>query len=239
MNRTRSFAVLIVAAVLVPVLLRAQEPQGVETFDAVWTIVRDTHFDRTMNGVNWTAVRDELRPRAAAAKNPGELRAVLHDMLGRLGQSHFAVIPFSPDSTSAAAGDLRGDPGLDVRLVGRDLLVTRVEEGGGAAVAGVRPGWKLTAIESRPASDLLTSVLASANERLRNVEDFRRLIDFCAEAGVPSVMLLPGVLHPPALFLSVGNRCVLRYTPITSPHGSINGAELYCTRVPEGNWTVV
>jgi carboxyl-terminal processing protease len=172
-SRTRSYAVLIVAAVLVPVLLRAQVPQGVETFDAVWTIVRDTHFDRTMNGVNWTAVRDELRPRAAAARNPGELRAVLHDMLGRLGQSHFAVIPFSPDSPSAAAGDLRGDPGLDVRLVGRDLLVTRVDEGGGAAAAGVRPGWRLTAIESRPASDLLTSVLATANERLRNVEAWR------------------------------------------------------------------
>jgi sugar phosphate isomerase/epimerase len=35
-----------------------------------------------------------------------------------------------------------------------------------------------------------------AAERARNVEDFRRLIDFCAQAGVPSIMLLPGVLHP-------------------------------------------
>jgi sugar phosphate isomerase/epimerase len=34
------------------------------------------------------------------------------------------------------------------------------------------------------------------DERAHNVEDFRRLVDFCAEAGVPSVMLLPGVLHP-------------------------------------------
>jgi sugar phosphate isomerase/epimerase len=33
------------------------------------------------------------------------------------------------------------------------------------------------------------------DERLRNVEDFRRVIDFCGEAGIPSVMLLPGVLH--------------------------------------------
>jgi carboxyl-terminal processing protease len=172
-NHTRTSAGLIVAAVLLPVLLGAQVPQGVETFDAVWTIVRDTHFDRTMNGVNWTALRDELRPRAAAAKNPGELRAVLHDMLGRLGQSHFAVIPFSPDSPSASPGDLRGDPGLDVRLVGRDLLVTRVDEGGGAAATGVRPGWKLTAIEARPVSDLLTPVHATVNERLRNVEAWR------------------------------------------------------------------
>jgi sugar phosphate isomerase/epimerase len=33
-------------------------------------------------------------------------------------------------------------------------------------------------------------------ERARNVDDFRRVIDFCAQAGVPSVMLLPGILHP-------------------------------------------
>jgi hypothetical protein len=32
-------------------------PQAVETFDAAWTIVRDTHFDRTFNGANWDSVR--------------------------------------------------------------------------------------------------------------------------------------------------------------------------------------
>ena len=34
------------------------------------------------------------------------------------------------------------------------------------------------------------------DERLRNIEDFKRVVDFCVEAGIPSVMLLPGVLHP-------------------------------------------
>ncbi len=173
MKLTRRSALLLAFAVLVPAAIRAQVPQGVETFDAVWTIVKDTHFDKSMNGVNWNAVRDELRPRAAAAKNAGELRAVLHDMLARLGQSHFAVIPFTPDSPSVAGGDFHGDPGLDVRLVQRDLLVTRVDPGGGAAAAGVRPGWKLTAIESRPVADLLAALPPAANERLRNVEAWR------------------------------------------------------------------
>jgi hypothetical protein len=44
--------------------------------------VRDSHFDRTLNGVNWDAVNDELRPKAVAARTVGELRALIRDMLG-------------------------------------------------------------------------------------------------------------------------------------------------------------
>lgn len=67
--------------------------RSVETFDAVWTTVRDTHFDKTMNGVDWNAVRDELRPYAIAAASQDEARAIQLDMLSRLGQSHFMILP--------------------------------------------------------------------------------------------------------------------------------------------------
>ena len=80
-----------------------------------------------MNGVDWDAVRTELRPRALAAATPGDLRAVIRDMLGRLGQSHFALLPSSADSPRETPADAGGDPGFDVRLSGRDLLVTSVD----------------------------------------------------------------------------------------------------------------
>ncbi len=32
--------------------------------------------------------------------------------------------------------------------------------------------------------------------RQQNNEDFRRVVDFCHAAGIPSIMLLPGILHP-------------------------------------------
>ena len=50
----------------------AQAPQGVETFDAAWRIIRDSHFDTTLNGLDWDAVSRELRPKAEAARTPGE-----------------------------------------------------------------------------------------------------------------------------------------------------------------------
>lgn len=165
---------------LVPLLaatvaLGAQTPQAVETFDAAWTLVRDTHFDKTFNGVDWDAVRTELRPRAAAANTPAELRGVLRDMLGRLGQSHFAVIPSSADAPAGNVATLSGsaEPGFDFRLVGRELLVTSIEADGAAAASGVRPGWRITAIGAAPADQLLRSAFEASNDRLRQLEAWR------------------------------------------------------------------
>jgi carboxyl-terminal processing protease len=147
-------------------------PQAVETFDAAWTIIRDTHFDKTMNGLDWNAVRAELEPRAAAAKSESELRGIIRDMLGRLGLSHFALIPSSADggSDGGTRADAAGtaDPGFDVRLVGRDLIVTKVER-----ESPVRPGWKILKIESSTAAEILKALPEGANERLLNVEAWR------------------------------------------------------------------
>jgi carboxyl-terminal processing protease len=151
----------------------AQVPNAVETFDAVWTTVRDTHFDKTFNGVDWDAVKTELRPRAEAAKTTGELRAVLASMLSRLGQSHFAVIPSTSDSPATPARDLTGDPGFDVRLVASDMLVTRVHKDSAAALVGVKPGWKVVSIGTAEVAKLLAALPQAANPRLRNLEAWR------------------------------------------------------------------
>ena len=66
---------------------------ALDTFDAAWTLIRDTHFDPAFNGVDWDGVRAELRPRAERAADAAELRPVLEEMVGRLGQSHFAIFP--------------------------------------------------------------------------------------------------------------------------------------------------
>jgi carboxyl-terminal processing protease len=166
--------IAVAALACVTVSARADVPKALETFDAVWTIVRDTHFDTTFNGVDWDAARDEFRPRAAAAATPSELRGVLHAMLGRLGQSHFSVIPGSAgpgdDAPVGAA-----TAGFDVRIVGGEVLVTSVEQGSGAATAGIRPGWKLMAIGGVSVADLLKRLEDAPDERLRNLEAWRSL----------------------------------------------------------------
>jgi len=165
----------IVAAITIAcgsALVAAQVPQAAETFDAAWTIIKNTHFDKTMNGLDWDAVRAELEPRAAAAKTPAELRAVIRDMLNRLGLSHFALVPATADSPtdSNSGGDTSGDPGIDIRLLGRDLVVTRV---GPEVTAPVRAGWRIVQIGQTLTADLLKAIPESGNERLQKVEAWR------------------------------------------------------------------
>ncbi len=74
---------------------RISSADALADFDRVWEIVHETHFDPTFNGVDWQAVRAELRPRAQVASTRAELRMIEQEMLDRLGQSHFAIIPGS------------------------------------------------------------------------------------------------------------------------------------------------
>lgn len=151
----------------------AQVPQAIETFDFVWRTVRDSHFDKALNGVNWDGVGNELRPRAAAARSVGEVRAVIRDMLGRLGQSHFVIIPGSPDNLTETPRDLSGSPGFDVRLIDRDLVVTEVEPSGSAMIEGVKTGWKVVEIDQTRLEPLLTPLSEGLEPRLLQVEAWR------------------------------------------------------------------
>ena len=174
-HRRLACAVLLAAAAL-GVRLEAQVPLGLETFDAAWQIVRDTHFDKTFNGVDWEAAKAEFRPKAEAAKTAGELRAVITSMLSRLGQSHFGILPASASAgTGEAAGGSSGeaDPGFDVRLLGGDLVVTRVDAGRGAAAAGIRPGWRLLSIAGKPLAETLRALEQTPDERLRGLQAWR------------------------------------------------------------------
>ena len=173
MKRRRGPVVAAIALACASGLVSAQAPQAVETFDAAWTIIKNTHFDKTMNGLDWDAVRSELEPKAAAAKTPAELRRVIRDMLGRLGLSHFALIPSSADAADgrdASSGDTSGDPGIEIRLLGHDVVVTHV---GPDVTAPVHAGWRIVQIGSTPLADLLKGIPETDNERLQKVEAWR------------------------------------------------------------------
>jgi carboxyl-terminal processing protease len=134
------------------------------TFDSAWSRIAATHYDTAFGGVDWHAVRAELRPRAQAATSLGQLRAVIGDMLDRLHESHYALIPHEvADALGEAAGtraQVSGDAGLAVRLVGGELLVTEVRPGSAAAAAGIRMGWALLAVDGRPMAPLLQAAAA-------------------------------------------------------------------------------
>lgn len=137
-----------------------ERAEDVASFDHVWTTIRDRHFDPTFGGLDWNAVRAELRPKVIAAKSRDEVRAVLTDLIGRLKLTHFAIVPIGgPDEGKAVDTDEGpGQVGLDVRPLGGAMVVTSVTPGEPAAKAGVKPGWIVTTIAGKKVDELLEPV---------------------------------------------------------------------------------
>jgi carboxyl-terminal processing protease len=141
-------------------------PMAAESFDAAWQVINDTHFDTTFNGVDWAGVRRELRPRAVAARDADELRGVIGEMLGRLRQSHFLVIPEGVVDRrgDSVVSDL-GTVGVTLRMLDDQIIVERVDAGGVAQRNGVRPGWGVRSIGAYAVRDSVRALLRSARNR--------------------------------------------------------------------------
>lgn len=144
--------------------------EAVADFEMAWGAIDESHFDPEFNGLDWDAIHDEYLPQAEAASDIRELRTVIDEMLGRLGQSHFGVIPQEalPPATGGDDGEtpdeVAGGCGLDVRLRDGRLLVTKVKPDGPADKAGVSLGWVLLEADGRLAAEVLKDFEASAEK---------------------------------------------------------------------------
>ena len=219
--RSRSFAsvALILWLLLSPTSAPARDlvsgtPRALETFDEVWQILNDSHFDTNFNGHNWQNVREKFRPRAAAARSREAFRDVIQEMLDLLSVSHLAIVPGefteemelqnSNDSANStgveqADEDDSGTIGLELRYSGKNLLVTRVEPNLPAAKAGVKPGWILKRIRNSSTANLKTKTPKKLDERRR---------DFLAwRAASKKLSGTPGT-KVPLQFLDERNRSV-------------------------------
>lgn len=159
---------------------------AVATFDTAWTVIRRTYYDSTFRGLDWNAVRAELRPRAGAARTVGELRATLGAMLARMGESHFGLIPSEVVAATARdrddddAGATPGDVGIEIRVVDRAALVWRVDSAGPAFATGVRTGWILESVGDFRVAPSIALAAGVSGERDRAAA--MRLVGSRAEA---------------------------------------------------------
>jgi carboxyl-terminal processing protease len=128
-----------------------------ESFEFIWSTIRDQYWDPTFGGLNWTAVHDELRPAIERASTTGQARQVMRQMINRLGKSHFGIIPADVygdlDEHDEAAGTATA--GLDVRVLDGKAIVTSVDEGSSAARQDVHAGWEILRIDDAPVTPAL------------------------------------------------------------------------------------
>lgn len=134
-----------------------QKQRALESFDKVWTTIRDKHWDASLGGIDWQGVRAELRPRAEAAQTPAEAREVMTEMIHRLKLSHYGIIPIEayqemadvtgePGGSGAGGGSREGWAGIEIRVIGDQALVSRVFPETAAAAAGITTGMVLVEV---------------------------------------------------------------------------------------------
>jgi carboxyl-terminal processing protease len=159
-RRAFNLVVILICGVLsAGELTPGQKQLNIESFERVWTMVRDTHWDPKFGGVDWQAVHDELRSAVERAQTMSDARKAMSDMLGRLHQSHFAIIPADvyPNVDDKSAGG-EGQTGIDVRVVNGQALVTSVDKDSPAAKAGVRPGWRILQVDDKDVAPSIESI---------------------------------------------------------------------------------
>jgi carboxyl-terminal processing protease len=158
----------------------ARRAEHIESFEYIWNSVKENHWDPDLNGVDWDQARADLLPKVENAKTDNEARLAMNQLLERLEQSHFGIIPSSAytklEEESADIEDDQVDPasddsdesdnsdagpgqaGMNIRLIDGQFLVTKVKPGSAADRAGVKTGWIVESIKGREMQSLVEVV---------------------------------------------------------------------------------
>ncbi len=86
-------SLLVYALLAVTVGGRAAAAGYADRFETAWDLVNTRYWNIARTGVDWAAVGEEYRPRAAAAANDEEFYATLEEMYAELGDDHSVFVP--------------------------------------------------------------------------------------------------------------------------------------------------
>lgn len=127
------FVVLTIAQLAGATLTSQQRQKNIDSFEFVWSTIRDKHWDNSLDGAKWQSAHDELLPRMRKADSESEAREILREMISRLHLTHYNIIP--------------ADVYSDVREHKPANVQVRVIEGKPVAVSGKYAGYEIKGME--------------------------------------------------------------------------------------------
>lgn len=129
-----------------------------QIFEAVWSKVNQTFYDPNFGGVDWAAVHDEYEPLIAASQDDDTFYDLLNRMLWELNVSHVGVGPAEVWPSIEPAAWANGDIGIDVRLLGDQAVITRVEADSPAEKAGLKAGFIIQSVDGSTVEQILAEM---------------------------------------------------------------------------------
>jgi carboxyl-terminal processing protease len=160
-----------------PVKAREYSPAlARETFLHVWNRVNVSFYEETFNGIDWKVIKSKYEGRVEKSKSGKELRVILNEMLGELKLSHFGISKNHDDPGEAAATG--GHLGLDLRMVGQQVMIFEIEKNSPADRAGLKPGMLITSFEGDSMAGIIEDFeLTPKSSRLRRMIATRSILE--------------------------------------------------------------
>src|SRR5215471_5513468 len=155
MSWARRAGFLLLAISLRAQLTSTERQINLDSFEKIWTTIRDKHWEKNPGGLDWDAIHEQYRPKIAAAASIEGARSAMREMLSRLHQTHFAILAGSTYDAvqDEAAGP--GSPGIDLRAIDGQAIVVAIDPASPAERAGVRPGWAVLHANGRELNPIL------------------------------------------------------------------------------------
>jgi carboxyl-terminal processing protease len=165
-----------------------QRQLNIRSFEYVWTAVRDKHWQTSPGGLDWQAIHAEFFPKIEAAESMEAARELMNEMLGRLHQTHFAIVPSDLYSNVDSATGVEVTTGIDLRVVGTQVLVMSVEPDSSAFSQGVKPGWEIVKIGRAEVAPIVAKLDESyAGSTLRELTMRRAILGHLGNEAAPPV----------------------------------------------------
>ncbi|HEX6895971.1 MAG TPA: S41 family peptidase [Bryobacteraceae bacterium] len=214
LQASRRLALCLAMAGLAFALTPEQRQLNIDAFEQVWKTVRDKHWQVKPAGLDWQAIHDELRPAIEKADSAEAARAVLNDMLGRLHETHFGIVP--AELYSDVDGDIKtrdNTTGLDVRVIGAHALVTSVDPGSPAAKEQVQRGWEIVRIGGAELAPVIAKLDETYSKSSMREIMLRRAILSRLDGDASETVRVD--------FLNGLNQTVTKNLPRTAPRGTL------------------
>jgi carboxyl-terminal processing protease len=140
----------------------------VQIFEKVWKDIDEDYYDPEFGGVNWQAIHQKYLPLVEAAKDDSDFYSLLDRMTGELHDAHTRFS--SPEQWRNHEKHEGVSVGFRPGYLDGKAVVLDVYSGSNAALAGIKPGMIVTAVDGQPIAERLTDsakkVLPSSTERV-------------------------------------------------------------------------
>jgi carboxyl-terminal processing protease len=129
------------------------------TLEQVWKIVLTKHYDSTLGCLDWPAIRVEYGQKLTEAADEAAAYGMMNEMLGKLGQSHLAVVPPGRATHGEPRGaTLTGPATVPVKVRVVEGVVAVVEAKVDGHNSGLPGGAQIVAVDDAVVAEALDAI---------------------------------------------------------------------------------